>query len=483
MKMRIFISHSSADAGISKKICKHLEKNGHSCFFAPRDIRSGFSYAEEIMNGIDGSDALILVLSKKSNESPHVLREIERAVSLDLPIIVYKSEEVELTKSMEYFLMSHQWLNTSTDHDYSKLLAAVNTLNAKERKTSEKNGTAEKKKNPLPLLGYIAVLIGAIALVVLLIIFANGNGNNNSSSGTATSSTASEETGNTSSGTDGTTDTSKNESVQILPPGAVAGIENIKPGNTITLGTYNGEPIKWRILTVDGRNALILSESILTMKAYDAAESGTYNYIGDDDYWNEDISELPMMTQKKLRGSNQWHLSNIRTWLNSDRENVQYNDQPPTSAAMSEKKNGYDKEPGFLNGFTDEEKAIIIPTPITTNNVDMNVTTDDLVFLLSKDELELLSAADVSIAAKPTEKAVELDKSGWYASYSKSYNVDDHYWWLRDNGGEAGYEGYLVCNSYAENKVISYPVGVEGFGIRPAMKIRLSADIVDKITE
>ncbi len=480
--MRIFISHSSANAGISKKICKHLEKNGHSCFFAPRDIRSGYSYAEEIMNGIDGSDALILVLSKKSNESPHVLREIERAVSLDLPIIVYKAEEVTLTKSMEYFLMSHQWLNTDTDSDHNKLLAAVNKLKLKDKKTEENTESVEKKKLPFPPAICIAALVGIIALVVVIIILANsGTGNNNNSNNTGTSAT--ESAGSSSSSSDNTTDTSKNESVQILPPGTVAGMEDVKPGDTVTFGTYNGEPVKWRILKIEGRDAIIISDQILTMKAFDAAESGKYNYLDNKDYWNEDISELPMMTQKKLRGSNQWHLSNIRTWLNSDRENVKYSDQPPTSAAMSDLKNGYDKEPGFLNGFTQEEKDAIIPTAITTNNGDMNVTTDDLVFLLSKDELALLDEADVSIAAKPTEKAIEQNKSGIYDGYSLGVGVEDHYWWLRDNGGTAGYEGYLVTNSYTQNKVISYPVGVEGFGIRPAMKIRLTTDVISKITE
>lgn len=468
--MKVFISHSSANVEISEKICRYLEKNGHSCFFAPRDIRSGFPYAEEIMNGIDSSNAVILVLSEKSNESPHVLREIERAVSLDLPIIVYKTEEVTLTKSMEYFLMSHQWLNNDTDTDISELLTAVNGIDVKEAKLAKAADagtfTVKGKKNPLPVAGYIAVLVGAIVLVALLIIFATNGGAGNSSTAQNSNSSATDSSSETQKPGDGTT------SSAVSPPASA------ELGDTITLGTYNGLPIKWRIIEIKDGNALLISDDILTMKAYDAAESGKYNFIGNDDYWNEDISELPVMTQQKLRGSNQWHLSNIRTWLNSDRENVKYDDQPPTNAAMSDLKNGYDKEPGFLNSFTKEEMEAILPTPILTNNVDMNVTTEDMVFLLSKDELELLDKADVSIAAKPTEKAVEQNKSPIYKAYSLDMGVEDHYWWLRDNGGAAGYEGYLVCNSYGENKVINYIVGVEGFGIRPAMRVKLSSDII-----
>ncbi len=105
--MYVFISHSSQNSGTAEDICALIESNGHKCFLAPRDIRSGHEYAEEIINGIDRSGVMVLVLSKDSNESPHVLREIERAVSKRVPIIVYKLEDVQLSKSMEYFLMSH----------------------------------------------------------------------------------------------------------------------------------------------------------------------------------------------------------------------------------------------------------------------------------------------------------------------------------------------------------------------------------------
>ena len=85
--MRIFLSHSSRDAAIADKICEQLEKNGIKCFIAPRDIRPGKEYAEEIINGIDESAAMILLMSQNANSSPHVLREVEHAVSGGTPIL------------------------------------------------------------------------------------------------------------------------------------------------------------------------------------------------------------------------------------------------------------------------------------------------------------------------------------------------------------------------------------------------------------
>ncbi len=476
--MKVFISHSSANAEKAEAIYQHIEKNGHSCFYAPRDIRTGFPYAEEIMNGIDSSDALVLILSNQSNESPHVLREIERAVSLNMPIIVYKIEDVTLTKSMEYFLMSHQWLNSTSNDDLNSITDSLNQLENQKTdipvttqvKTEPEH--QDRKINPVTVISYGAILIGAIVLVVLLIVFAmGGNNDGNASSVSSIENSKESITSSTIAESFDTLSETESSSENVTD-------SNVKLGATLTFGTYNDLPIKWRIIDIKNGKAVVIAQEILTIKAYDCAESGKYNYIGNKDYWTEDISELSMMDQHKLRGSNQWHLSNIRTWLNSDRENVPYNDQPPISAAMAGGKNGYDKEAGFLNDFTDEEKKAIVPVSNLTGIEDTSVTTEDKVYLLSKEELELLYNADVSICAVPTDKAAELDKSGTYKAYSKDVGVDDHYWWLRDNDGSSGYQGYLVCNSYAQNNIINYSVGVEGFGIRPAMTVDLSADVI-----
>ncbi len=481
--MKVFISHSSANAEKAEAICKHIEENGHSCFYAPRDIRTGFSYAEEIMNGIDSSDALVLILSNQSNESPHVLREIERAVSLNMPIIVYKIEDVTLTKSMEYFLMSHQWLNSTSNDCFDNITYSLNQLESRKTDTPvitqiktepERQG---KKINPVSVISYGAILIGAIALVVLLIVFATG-GNNGGTSSAVSSDESSKESVTSSTITESTDTSSVAESNETESTSENTTDSDVKLGATLTFGTYNDLPIKWRVIDIKDGKAVVIAQDILTIKAYDCAESGKYNYIGNKDYWTEDISELSMMDQHKLRGSNQWHLSNIRTWLNSDRENVPYNDQPPINAAMAGGKNGYDKEAGFLSDFTDEEKKAIVPVSNLTGIEDTSVTTEDKVYLLSKDELDLLYKADVSICAVPTDKAAELDKSGTYKAYSKDVGVDDHYWWLRDNDGSSGYQGYLVCNSNAQNNIINYSVGVEGFGVRPVMTVDLSADVI-----
>lgn len=140
MKKLIFISHSSANAEIAKKLCEYLEEREKKCFIAPRDIRLGHEYAEEILGGIDNSYAMVLMLSKESNISPHVLREVERAVSKNIPIIVYRIENVQLSKSLEYFLMTHQWMDAADDKDFERIMDSIEGFkdNGNENQAAEK---------------------------------------------------------------------------------------------------------------------------------------------------------------------------------------------------------------------------------------------------------------------------------------------------------------------------------------------------------
>lgn len=450
--MNIFISHSSQDFSIAEKVCGFLEGNGHKCFLAPRDIRSGYEYAEEIMNGIESSELMVLLLSEKANKSPHVLREVERAVSKCIPIIVYKLEEVKLTKSMEYFLMSHQWVNGTAGVSLQEILSCVAEFASKknpqavEVPQSEQSQT-EKSKKTYKGIGLLLVLAAAV-LAVSLFVFLKMQGADEAEENKPEN---------------------KAEEPQIL--------HDVEAGDTLVLGSYLDEPIEWRVLSVseDGKSAVVVSKNILTMKAFDAAEGGRYNYLNDESYWGEELAPEDAELLKLLRGDNTWENSNIRTWLNAEKENVSYNGQVPAQTSMSEYKNGYDMEPGFLSYFTKEERETILTTEVNTNGI----TTRDKVFLLSSQELVWFEEANVSMPAIPTQAALEQDDSDWYDVNVTAYGVEDYCWWLRDSNPEGpACEAYLVGSSYSGCKVQSEIVGLEGYGIRPAMTIDLSSECI-----
>lgn len=447
--MYIFISHSSKDAAGAKEVCGLLESNGHGCFLAPRDIRAGREYAQEIIEGIDRADVLVLLLSENANQSPHVLREIERAVSRGIPIVVYKMEEVNLTKSMEYFLMMHQWTSGETDGDYNSILKCIDGMELEKGMVQSNEAGGNKKKgegkaeNSRKKSRIIAAAVTAAAILFAVWILNYGFG---------------------------------------TPVGGRSNKTELNLGDSVTLGTYNGQDIVWRVLhfSEDGKNAVLVSDQILMMKAFDGAESGIFNFDGDISYSSVRGEELTdPAIQYRVRGNSDWESSNLRTWLNSAQENVEYSDQPPVAQAMCEGKNAYNAEPGFLSGFTAEEQKLLAETELRTEtnalyDVD-SVTTRDKVFLLSMEELGWFGEANVNLYAVPTDKAVELDGTNSYDILSLTYDTAEFFWWLRDPVEDYASRCYVVANGYNGMLYDEYVAAAEGIGVRPAICVDVEA--------
>jgi TolB-like protein/Tfp pilus assembly protein PilF len=107
----VFLSYASQDAEIAKTVCESLEAQGTRCWMAPRDVKPGAQYADEIVRAITEAKALILVMSASAVASAHVGREVERAASKRKQIIVFKVDGAPLSASLEYFLSQSQWID------------------------------------------------------------------------------------------------------------------------------------------------------------------------------------------------------------------------------------------------------------------------------------------------------------------------------------------------------------------------------------
>ena len=111
MTHQVFISYSFDDKEAADRICGALETESIACWMAPRDILPGVEWAEGIIEAIDAARILLLVLTESSNNSPQVVREVERAVGGRTPILTVRLENAPLTKSMSYFLGTHHWFD------------------------------------------------------------------------------------------------------------------------------------------------------------------------------------------------------------------------------------------------------------------------------------------------------------------------------------------------------------------------------------
>ncbi len=106
-----FVSHASEDAAIAASITDYLERNGVTCWIAPRDVTPGGDYGAEIVHGIETSAVFVLVLSEHANELIFVKREVERAVSKGKPIFPIRVREVLPSRSLELFVSSAHWID------------------------------------------------------------------------------------------------------------------------------------------------------------------------------------------------------------------------------------------------------------------------------------------------------------------------------------------------------------------------------------
>jgi uncharacterized RDD family membrane protein YckC len=158
----LFISYSAHDKPIADAVCAALEAERIRCWIAPRDVLPGIPYAEALIDAINGSRILVLLVSSNSNHSPQVMREVERAVSKGILIVPFRIEDVQLCKEMEYYISTPHWLDALTapmEEHLVRLAQTASMLLAREPPTEAPGaggeaahaGTApEPARVPLP---------------------------------------------------------------------------------------------------------------------------------------------------------------------------------------------------------------------------------------------------------------------------------------------------------------------------------------------
>jgi adenylate cyclase len=88
-----------------------LENQKIRCWIAPRDIPAGSEYGQQIVDAVKDCRVFVVVFSASANASPHVRREVERAVSMDKPIVPFRVENVPPSGAMEYCLGGTHWFD------------------------------------------------------------------------------------------------------------------------------------------------------------------------------------------------------------------------------------------------------------------------------------------------------------------------------------------------------------------------------------
>jgi len=178
----VFVSYSSRDKPVADAVVAGLESKGIRCWVAPRDITPGSSWGDAIINAIEASHFMVIILSGNSNRSKQVVREVERAVANNVIIIPFRIEDIDPTGAMAYFLSTEHWLDAITpplERHIEKLQATLQHFQSGGDKTEVSGNlhppiaqppasTARwKAKSILPVLLTIAILSVSAVVVVL----------------------------------------------------------------------------------------------------------------------------------------------------------------------------------------------------------------------------------------------------------------------------------------------------------------------------
>ena len=254
----------------------------------------------------------------------------------------------------------------------------------------------------------------------------------------------------------------------------MATLASLSDGALVKFGSIYGKPIIWRVIGqnhyASGQTSLV-TDRIIKIMCVDAMEAS-----------NSD-------SNRRAYGNNNYPLSNMHQWLNSDAvswySSQHSTDAPPSNANVWNNYNEYDAFPGFLNGFTTDEKNAICNTALTCERASVDgggiASFNAKVFLLSCTEVGLsgdqvcgtkFSTFNSNSAriAKPTADAVSNSEytdnslntsSGWY-------------WWLRDAYAS---NSYYVRSVSPSGSLDCFAANSGNLGSRPALNLLSSISL------
>lgn len=115
MKKTVFVSYSSDDRKLVNTITKMMKEAGISYWKAPEMIPAGSSYAREIPRAIKECAVFLLVLSRTSQKSIWVEKEIDSAISHRKTIIPFQIDDLPLNDTFRFYLNNVQMISYAED--------------------------------------------------------------------------------------------------------------------------------------------------------------------------------------------------------------------------------------------------------------------------------------------------------------------------------------------------------------------------------
>jgi len=115
----VFISYSSKDRLFVNDILKMFDEMGIEYWIAPERIGAGSNYAREIPKAIQECEFFLLFLSKSSQESIWVEKEVDSAINQRKEIIPLQMDSIPLNDVFRFYLNNVQMIPYQTNPTFA----------------------------------------------------------------------------------------------------------------------------------------------------------------------------------------------------------------------------------------------------------------------------------------------------------------------------------------------------------------------------
>lgn len=113
----LFVSHVAENRVAAMEIVDELERRGTRCWIAPRDVRPGEPFDDEIAEAIETSRAMLLIFSDLCNDSEYIRREVTVAGESHKSVIPFRIEDVQPRKGLRVRLSDLHWIDGFTSRE------------------------------------------------------------------------------------------------------------------------------------------------------------------------------------------------------------------------------------------------------------------------------------------------------------------------------------------------------------------------------
>lgn len=149
----IFVSHSSDNRQLASELAAFLEARGTRVWIAPRDVRPGTDYSEELQAAIESCAAFVVLVTDNANKSPYVRAETEMAFSNHKPIFPVRIADIQPGAGLALFLKIRHWTDaygpTKTDN-LARLVRELQALGAPAEAPAEPAAQSSAPPPPPP---------------------------------------------------------------------------------------------------------------------------------------------------------------------------------------------------------------------------------------------------------------------------------------------------------------------------------------------